>query len=606
MALSSNAADVCADENSYTTLLKLEAEDPKRQKNNLNFYESETSTLSELTNQISSHNSELSSSRDNSLQNANFSSKILHPSAISCSPDTHTFTSATESDFRQSNPNYLDTELGINFGHSVDGAFIKEEDIDQQLRSSTPNENLDPLKFIDLSPNQSKSHGSYSSKDIFDEYNLQHQRDLKYIYGEGQMHKFKYGTSGFFDDPVNHQLDSVFEPNNFFPEQHLDHYFYRQPTQNNHSKKVNKSFVPKHRVPLQPLNQNNYFNNQHQNSNMSQPKMNQMQLNTNRHLNYPPVSIHRGNRSVSAPEINVPSIHGHTALKRQIGTIDLHAHATKQEKMHHSNSLENMRSHDFGQSKFQPKKALDPTSISKPSLLHFHNDQIIQRKKFSFNLKQLTHLISMRLRKYHVLNHDEMVKYVMCCANSAGGNTFTFDEKELCSLRRRIYDTINVMEATGLLKREKSSAQISMLNIYWIGFEPFWNVDAEIKSKMRNLYAEVTLLRKKQEMMTKILELLPKHQTNDNLNPSNIGIKNSDVNLVGIPAHLKISLVQKINESKNSKPDADQAADENLTLKTFVLSDKIQILYALLAVLHADKGMEGEEIFKLLYDESSP
>ena len=106
--------------------------------------------------------------------------------------------------------------------------------------------------------------------------------------------------------------------------------------------------------------------------------------------------------------------------------------------------------------------------------------------------------------------------------------------------------------------------------------------------------------------MTKILELLPKHQTNDNLNPSNIGIKNSDVNLVGIPAHLKISLVQKINESKNSKPDADQAADENLTLKTFVLSDKIQILYALLAVLHADKGMEGEEIFKLLYDESSP
>ena len=64
LALSSNAADVCADENSYTTLLKLEAEDPKRQKNNLNFYESETSTLSELTNQISSHNSELSSSRD--------------------------------------------------------------------------------------------------------------------------------------------------------------------------------------------------------------------------------------------------------------------------------------------------------------------------------------------------------------------------------------------------------------------------------------------------------------------------------------------------------------------------------------------------------------
>ena len=61
-----------------------------------------------------------------------------------------------------------------------------------------------------------------------------------------------------------------------------------------------------------------------------------------------------------------------------------------------------MRSHDFGQSKFQPKKALDPTSISKPSLLHFHNDQIIQRKKFSFNLKQLTHLISMRLRVFNL------------------------------------------------------------------------------------------------------------------------------------------------------------------------------------------------------------
>lgn len=96
------------------------------------------------------------------------------------------------------------------------------------------------------------------------------------------------------------------------------------------------------------------------------------------------------------------------------------------------------------------------------------------------------------LKKHTKANHDELVKYIVRCIESLTKEKMNTSSIEMQSLKRRIYDTINVLDGIGLLAKVESQSnddKRASKILKWTGFNNFWEVNQERKEEMEQLTA---------------------------------------------------------------------------------------------------------------------
>lgn len=198
-------------------------------------------------------------------------------------------------------------------------------------------------------------------------------------------------------------------------------------------------------------------------------------------------------------------------------------------------------------------------------------------KKTNFNLKQLTHFISQKLKVCFAMRHDDLVAYIIQCTKTACNGNFNMSEKEMQSLKRRIYDTINVMEAVGLISRNKLIKK--SMKITWNGFEHYWEVDDNERAKIRKLEKETNKYRIQIQKLKLIIPILQQlKQDADMKSVAKIQIPTSLICFIGdLRPEIKEITDNKIKFSTKAEP-------------TGIMKDQISIIYHLYSLNYELNG----------------